>query len=78
VIERFIAIEHVLDTRAASLKAAVDGMFSTHGLSMYNLRGHGYDGDSNMRGEFRGPQRLILDENPYAHYIHCFAQIGCN
>jgi hypothetical protein len=26
-----------------------------------------------MRGEFCGLQRLILDENPYAHYIHYFA-----
>jgi hypothetical protein len=44
VTERFIVIEHVLDTRAASLKASLDGMFATHGLSMSNLRGHGYDG----------------------------------
>jgi hypothetical protein len=27
-----------------------------------------------MRGEFSGLQRQILDENPYAFYIHCFAQ----
>ena len=26
-----------------------------------------------MRGEFHGLQRRILDENPYAFYIHCFA-----
>ena len=73
MIERFIAIEHVLDTRAISLKAALDGIFATNGLSMSNLRGQGYDGASNIRGEFRGLQRLILDENQYAHYIHCFA-----
>jgi hypothetical protein len=63
VIERFIAIEHVLDTRTTSLKTALDGIFATNGLSMSNLRGQGYDGASNMRGEFRGLQRLILDEN---------------
>jgi hypothetical protein len=73
VIERFIGINHVPDTRAASLKAALDGMFLDHGLSMSKLRGQGYDGASNMRGQFRGLQRLILDENPYAFYIHCFA-----
>ena len=72
-IERFIEIKHVGDTRAASLKAALDGMFLKHGLSMSKLRGQGYDGASNMRGQFRGLQRLILDENPYAFYIHCFA-----
>ncbi|XP_048546732.1 zinc finger MYM-type protein 1-like [Triticum urartu] len=72
-IERFIGIKHVGDTRVASLKAALDGMFLKHGLSMSKLRGQGYNGASNMRGEFRGLQRLILDENPYAFYIHCFA-----
>uniref|UniRef100_A0A8R7V0Q9 DUF4371 domain-containing protein n=1 Tax=Triticum urartu TaxID=4572 RepID=A0A8R7V0Q9_TRIUA len=72
-IERFIGIKHVGDTRAASLKASLDGVFLKHGLSMSKLRGQGYDGASNMRGQFLGLQRLILDENPYAFYIHCFA-----
>jgi hypothetical protein len=48
-------------------------MLSKHSLSIKNLRGQGYDGASNMRGEFHGLQRRILDENPYAFYIHCFA-----
>lgn len=73
VIERFMAVDHVLDTRATSLKGALDSIFATLGLSMSNMRGQGYDGASNMRGEFHGLQRLILEENPYAHYIHCFA-----
>ncbi|XP_040249862.1 uncharacterized protein [Aegilops tauschii subsp. strangulata] len=72
-IERFIQIKHVGNTRAASLKAALDGMFLEHGLSMSKLRGQGYGGASNMRGQFCGLQRLIQDENPYAFYIHCFA-----
>jgi hypothetical protein len=54
VIERSISIEHVLDTRAASLKAALDDMFATNGLSMSNSRGQGYDGALNMRGNFVG------------------------
>jgi hypothetical protein len=73
VIERFLGIEHVTDTSSSSLKQALDGMLSKHSLSIKNLRGQGYDGASNMRGEFHGLQRRILDENPYAFYIHCFA-----
>ena len=51
-----MVVEHVPDTRATSLKISLDGMFATLGLSMSNLRGWGYDGASNMRGEFRGLQ----------------------
>ncbi|WVZ77319.1 hypothetical protein U9M48_025200 [Paspalum notatum var. saurae] len=73
VIERFLGVEHVPDTTSAALKAALDAMLLGHGLSIHNVRGQGYDGASNMRGEFHGLQRLVLDENPYAFYIHCFA-----
>ena len=73
MIERFLGVEHVPDTTSAALKAALDAMLLGHGLSIHNVRGQGYDGASNMRGEFHGLQRLVLDENPYAFYIHCFA-----
>ncbi|XP_022863028.1 uncharacterized protein LOC111383182 [Olea europaea var. sylvestris] len=46
---------------------------STHGLSISSLRGQGYDGASNMSGEFNGLKALILRENPCTMYIHCFA-----
>ncbi|XP_050386575.1 uncharacterized protein LOC126802901 [Argentina anserina] len=42
-------------------------------LSISNLRGQGYDGASNMRGEFNGLKALILKENNCAFYVHCFA-----
>jgi len=48
-------------------------MISSHKLSISKLRGQGYDGASNMRGEFNGVHKLIRDENPYAFYVHCFA-----
>ena len=32
-----------------------------------------YDGTSNMQGEFNCLKTLILKENPYAFYVHCFA-----
>ncbi|XP_062085462.1 uncharacterized protein LOC133791557 [Humulus lupulus] len=49
VIERFIGIEHVPNTTALSLKAAIDKLFSRYGLSISRLRGQGYDGASNMQ-----------------------------
>jgi hypothetical protein len=55
------------------LKEALIGMLSSHNLSISMLRGQGYDGVSNMRGEFNGVHKLIHDENPYAFYVHCFA-----
>ncbi|XP_022680979.1 zinc finger MYM-type protein 1-like [Setaria italica] len=73
VIERFLGIEHVADTTSTSLKEALDTMLRRYGLSISKIRGQGYDGASNMRGQFHGLQRLVLNENPYAFYIHCFA-----
>ncbi|KAJ9538447.1 hypothetical protein OSB04_031180 [Centaurea solstitialis] len=73
VIEHFLAIEHVPNTTSISLKAALDDLFSRHGLSISHLRGQGYDGDSNMQGELVGLKTLILNENASAYYVHCFA-----
>ncbi|XP_074586942.1 uncharacterized protein LOC141842851 [Curcuma longa] len=63
----------VLRYVSRSLKDAIDALFVKHGLSLSRLRGQGYDGASNMRGEFNGLKSLILQENPYARYIHCFS-----
>jgi hypothetical protein len=37
------------------------------------VRGQGYDGASNMQGEFNGLQSLIMRENCSAYYVHRFA-----
>ena len=73
VLERFVGLQHIERCTAAALKEAIVGMLSSHKLSISMLRGQGYDGASNMRGEFNGVQKLIRDENPYAFYVHCFA-----
>ncbi|XP_021685260.2 uncharacterized protein LOC110668369 [Hevea brasiliensis] len=73
VIERFIGVLHVRDTSVASLKKAIESLFSSYGLSISSLRGQGYDGASNMRGEFNRLKSFILKENSCAYYIHCFA-----
>ena len=46
---------------------------SHNNLNIQNIRGQGYDGASNMRGEWNGLQALILKDCPYAYYIHCLA-----
>ncbi|XP_062112489.1 uncharacterized protein LOC133823651 [Humulus lupulus] len=73
VIERFIGIEHVPNTTAISLKIAIDKLFSKHGLSISRLRGQGYDGASNMSGEFNGLKSIIMKENECTFFVHCFA-----
>ncbi|XP_042456681.1 zinc finger MYM-type protein 1-like [Zingiber officinale] len=73
VIERFMAVVHVATTTAACLKEAIDSLFAKYGLSVARLRGQGYDGASNMSGEFNGLKSLIIKENSYALYVHYFA-----
>ncbi|CAN6235046.1 unnamed protein product [Urochloa humidicola] len=73
VMERFLGLKHIERCTAAALKEALVSTLSSHKLSISMLRGQGYDGASNMRGEFNGVQKLIRDENPYAFYVHCFA-----
>ncbi|XP_042387864.1 uncharacterized protein LOC121979965 [Zingiber officinale] len=63
---------HVATTTAACLKEAIDSLFAKYGLSVVRLRGQGYDGASNMSGEFNGLKSLIMKENSYALYVHCF------
>lgn len=58
VIERVLAIEHVTNTIAQSLKAAI---FFKHRLSIKGLHGQGFDEASNMRGELNGLKMLIIN-----------------
>ena len=73
VKESFVGIVHVKDTTAANLKSCIDSLFAKLKLSLKQVRGHGYDGASNMRGAFNGLQSLIMRENSSAYYVHCFA-----
>jgi hypothetical protein len=66
VVERFLSINYVRETTSEALKVALVGILDHHKLSIHRIRGQGYDGASNMRGEFNGLQRNILEENPYA------------
>ncbi|TVT99813.1 hypothetical protein EJB05_54814, partial [Eragrostis curvula] len=71
--ERFLDIVHVHDTSSATLKEELSSLLSHHGLDVQNIRGQGYDGASNMCGEWNGLQAKFMAECPYAYYVHCFA-----
>ncbi|KAI3510901.1 hypothetical protein L1887_18039 [Cichorium endivia] len=73
VMERFFGLVHVQDTTAKTLKNGIHSVLSRNNLDFKSIRGQGYDGASNMRGQFKGLQALIPNECPYAYYIHCFA-----
>ncbi|KAF2289443.1 hypothetical protein GH714_036213 [Hevea brasiliensis] len=73
VRECFFDLVHVLDTTALTLKKEISNVLAWHNLSIKNIRGQGYDGASNMHGEWSGLQALFLSECPYSYYIHCFA-----
>ncbi|KAI3715955.1 hypothetical protein L6452_22949 [Arctium lappa] len=73
VKERFLDLVHVKDTTSLTLRNEISSSLSFHKLDVQDIRGQGYDGASNMRGEWNGLQTLFLKECPYAYYIHCFA-----
>ncbi|PKU84610.1 hypothetical protein MA16_Dca015469 [Dendrobium catenatum] len=73
VIKRFINIKYVTSTNSVTLKAAIEDILAKHSLSIHRIRGQGYDGASNMRGEFHGLKALILNDNPQVFYVHYFA-----
>ncbi|GJT69596.1 zinc finger MYM-type protein 1-like protein, partial [Tanacetum coccineum] len=71
--ERFLDLVHVKDTNALTLKNEILSSLSYLKLDVQDIRGQGYDGASNMRGEWNGLKALILNECPFAYYVHCFA-----
>ena len=73
VRERFLDLVHVSNTSALTLKSEICSILSQHNLNVEDIRGQGYDGASNMRGEWNGLQALFLNECPYAYYVHCLA-----
>ncbi|KAL5843993.1 hypothetical protein ACOSQ4_009951 [Xanthoceras sorbifolium] len=73
VRERFFKIVGVGDTNASTLKREICIVLDQYNILTENLRGQGYDGASNMRGQWNELQALFLKDCPYAYYIHCFA-----
>jgi hypothetical protein len=51
IMERFLDLIHVKDTAAVTLKESIYAVLADNNLSVNDIRGQGYDGASNMRGE---------------------------
>ncbi|GJR99657.1 zinc finger MYM-type protein 1-like protein [Tanacetum coccineum] len=60
--ERFLDLVHVKDTNAPTLKNDILSSLYHLKLDVQDIRGQGYDGASNMRGEWNGLKALILNE----------------
>jgi hypothetical protein len=72
-VVRFLGVVHVEDTTSLTLKSAIQQMLMKYNLTFAMVRGQGYDGASNMKGNANGLKKLIMDESPSAYYVHCFA-----
>ncbi|ESQ50414.1 hypothetical protein EUTSA_v10002288mg [Eutrema salsugineum] len=73
VKERFVGLVHVKEISSSSLKSGIDSLFAKYSLSLKKVRGQGYDGAGNMKGELNGLRTLISRESSSAYYVHCFA-----
>nr|KAJ0226357.1 hypothetical protein LSAT_V11C100018560 [Lactuca sativa] len=71
--ERFLDLVHVRDTLSLTLKTNMWRQLLHYQFDVSKIRGQGYDGASNMRGEWNRLQALVLEDCPYAYYVHCFA-----
>ncbi|XP_023875743.1 uncharacterized protein LOC111988194 [Quercus suber] len=73
VREPFFGVVHVPNTTALTLKDEIYYILSHHSLDIQDIRRQGYDGASNMRGEWNRLKALVSNDCSYAYYIHCFA-----
>lgn len=73
--ERFIGVVTVTHTDSATLVRTIEEVLSGHNLSIKDIRGQGYDGASNMSGQYSGVQSRSAAGNSTAVYVHCHAHV---
>jgi len=66
--EEFLGFIELNSTTGSAIKDTIVKQLECYQLSLKNLRGQGYDGDSNMSGRNNGVQALILEDQPLAVY----------
>ncbi|GJR80126.1 zinc finger MYM-type protein 1-like protein [Tanacetum coccineum] len=60
--ERFLDLVHVYDTMAVTLKTNLWKQLLNYEFDISKIRSQGYDGASNMRGEWNGLQALVAKD----------------
>ncbi|XP_023749651.1 uncharacterized protein LOC111897924 [Lactuca sativa] len=68
--ERFLDLVHVRDTLSLTLKTNMWRQLLHYQFDVSKIRGQGYDGASNMRGQWNGIHELVIKDCPYAYYVH--------
>ncbi|KDO42402.1 hypothetical protein CISIN_1g039769mg [Citrus sinensis] len=72
IILRYVDYDSFI-RKCLDFKNEIYNVLARYNLLVENLRGQGYDGASNMAGEWKGLQSLFLNDCPYVYYLHCFA-----
>ncbi|CAN0875243.1 Zinc finger MYM-type protein 1 [Linum grandiflorum] len=73
--ECFFAIKSVPNTTVVTLNKVICHLLFEYNLQLHKIRGQGYDGASNISGQYNGLKALFLQECSYAYFVHCFAHI---
>lgn len=73
IYEDFLQFVPAESLTGESLSNLIINSLEKFGLDLNNLVGQGYDGASNMSGQFNGVQAVIRRNYPKAIYVHCAA-----
>lgn len=82
IFENFVDFLPTTAKTGAGLTDVIVEKLEKDGLDLSDCRGQGYDGGSNMSGEYSGVQARIIQKTPEAHFQPCAAhslnRVGVN